>query len=141
MEVINKDLTLELLSIFGLLGSAWVISTTLGKNLFNYEYKFLDITIFKRIFKPRNKIKNIYQLIPILQKNTKKLFLLFSDLSTSLRSMNGIIINREIIENILSQEYYERKFIEIQTEVFNEFNVDFHDVYNSIKLFQNVLQY
>ncbi|BAM39046.1 conserved hypothetical protein [Theileria orientalis strain Shintoku] len=129
MDIIPQDLTVEILSIFGVLGSAWIVSNLLSSN---------ERSLFDRIFKRYNKIDNIYQLLPILQKNSKRLFLFFSDLTTSLKSVlsaNDAGITKEMVEGILSHEYYKNKIIEVQNEVFKEFNVDYKEVEEATKRF------
>ncbi|UKK00404.1 hypothetical protein MACK_000476 [Theileria orientalis] len=129
MDIIPRELTVEILSIFGVLGSAWIVSNILSSN---------ERSLFDRIFKRYNKIDNIYQLLPILQKNSKRLFLFFSDLTTSLKSVlssNDTGITKEMVEGILSHEYYKNKIIEVQNEVFKEFNVDYKEVEEAIKRF------
>ncbi|UKJ87989.1 hypothetical protein MACJ_000431 [Theileria orientalis] len=129
MDIIPQELAVEILSIFGVLGSAWIVSNILSSN---------ERSLFDRIFKRYNKIDNIYQLLPILQKNSKRLFLFFSDLTTSLKSVlsaNDAGITKEMVEGILSHEYYKNKIIEVQNEVFKEFNVDYKEVEEATKRF------
>ncbi|EDO05372.1 hypothetical protein BBOV_I002900 [Babesia bovis T2Bo] len=85
---------------------------------------------------------NIYQLIPILQKNSKALFLVFNDIASSINSVaaahNGETpLSKDAVRAILDQEWVQIKLRNVQDSVLEEFGVDAATLDEAINRFKS----
>lgn len=124
---ITGSFGMELLTILGIFGGIYLLSNE------NNGYGWLK-------FGKRNRIESIYQLLPILQKNVKVVFLLFSDFATainSVRGQNNSPLSRDVIKSVLSQEHFSELLKNSQEQVLKEFNVDSIEMKKALQRFSH----
>ncbi|ORM40351.1 uncharacterized protein BXIN_2190 [Babesia sp. Xinjiang] len=85
---------------------------------------------------------NIYQLLPILQKNSRALFLVFNDLASAINSVaaahNGETpLSKESVRALLNQEWVQLKLRKAQDSVLEEFGLDASGLDEAIERFRN----
>ncbi|GFE55718.1 hypothetical protein BaOVIS_031220 [Babesia ovis] len=85
---------------------------------------------------------NIYQLLPILQKNSKALFLVFNDLAGAINSVAAVHngetpLSKESVRVLLDQEWVQVKLRKAQDSVLEEFGLDAAALDEAIERFGN----
>lgn len=90
----------------------------------------------------KGSIDNIYQLVAILQKNSRALFLIFNDLASAIHSVRlshgeDARLTKEAIRTLLHQDWVQSRLKEVQDNVLQEFNIDQEILNEAITRYHN----
>ncbi|CDR95409.1 hypothetical protein, conserved [Babesia bigemina] len=115
----GRDLRLELVSLAVVVVTACLLSPGSWR-----QNRFVSW-----LLSSNSSFENIYQLLPILQKNSRVLFVVFNDLASAINSVaaphNGDTpLSKESVRSLLNQEWVQLKLRKAQDSVLSEFGLD-----------------
>lgn len=134
MSVDSRELRKEILILSGIISVALVI--TFNSNSLSGVLERVK-SWYRTWFGGGRRIDSIYHLLPILDKNLKALFLVFSDVASAVNSLrgDGLEVGREAVEQVLTQEHLQNRMRQAQARVLGECGVDHEEFQAAIDRF------